>query len=126
MGRHWQPLELGVILSAQLTQPTGLDDVKGRCGPFASIYPALELQKRGHMNQIPKIDKHKSSTDSLTHRNLEVLQLIADGYSAKEISAKIYLSYQTTKRHLSRIRKALGAKSTTHAVAIAIREGIIE
>lgn len=62
----------------------------------------------------------------LTPREIEVLQLAANGYSAKDIGAALHLSAETIKTHLRHIYLVLSARNRTHAVAIALREGMID
>ncbi len=57
--------------------------------------------------------------DSLSSRELEVLQLIASGLSNREISKKLIITEGTVKRHVNNILGKLQANSRTHAVAIA-------
>lgn len=54
-----------------------------------------------------------------------LLLLLADGYSKPEIARATGWSYETLKDYSERIRLKLGARNTTHAVAIAIRNGLI-
>jgi DNA-binding NarL/FixJ family response regulator len=54
--------------------------------------------------------------DRLTHREEEVLQLLAKGYSPKEIGAKLELSYETIRVHLKRVYEKLHVHSRTEAV----------
>ena len=61
----------------------------------------------------------------LTRRELEVLQLAADGGSVDEIAAALVLSPGTIRTHLASIYGKLGARSRTAAVATALREGLI-
>jgi DNA-binding CsgD family transcriptional regulator len=60
----------------------------------------------------------------LTHREMEVLQLIADGLTTKRIAARLCLSVETVKSHLGAIYAKLGADSRAHAVAIGFRQGL--
>lgn len=62
----------------------------------------------------------------MTDRSTQVLQLIANGYHQKEIARILFLSLETVKWHLKAIRRKLSALTTSHAVAIALREGIIQ
>lgn len=62
----------------------------------------------------------------LTSRQIEVLQSMADGDSCKETAIKLYIVTGTVKNHRKDIYNKLGAMSAAHAVAIGIREGIIE
>ena len=61
----------------------------------------------------------------LTRRELEVLQLAAEGDSVEEIAAALVLSPGTIRTHLGSIYAKLGAKSRAGAVATALREGLI-
>lgn len=63
--------------------------------------------------------------ESLTDREVEVLQLVSDGNRNREIAESLFISEDTVKVHVSRIMDKLGAKDRTQAVAIAIRRGII-
>src|SRR5215213_10903352 len=65
-------------------------------------------------------------TRLLTTREHEVLVLLADGRSNKQIAAGLYLSPKTASVHVSRIMAKLGATNRTEAVAIARREGLID
>ncbi len=71
---------------------------------------------------------HSASGDSLsqlTSRQREVLQLIAEGRSAKEIAALLKISPRTAEAHKAHILEALGLQSTAELVQYAIRNGII-
>jgi DNA-binding NarL/FixJ family response regulator len=61
----------------------------------------------------------------LTSRQREVLQLIAEGRSAKEVAAVLNISTRTAEFHKARILEALGLQTTADLVQYAIRHGII-
>ncbi len=63
--------------------------------------------------------------ESLTRRELEVLQMLADGLSNKEIAAKLNISEHTVKFHVASILGKLGATSRTEAVSLGIRRGLV-
>ena len=65
------------------------------------------------------------STTRLTVRQREVLQLIAEGRSAKEIAAALKISVRTAEAHKARILESLGLQSTAELVQFAIRSGLI-
>jgi DNA-binding NarL/FixJ family response regulator len=65
------------------------------------------------------------SVQRLTARQREVLQLIAEGRSAKEVAALLKISIRTAEAHKARILEALGLRSTAELVQYAIRNGII-
>lgn len=62
---------------------------------------------------------------SLSARELEVLSLVAAGYSNTEIAGRLHLSETTVKSHLAHIYPKLGVNSRTAAVAEARRMGVI-
>jgi DNA-binding NarL/FixJ family response regulator len=61
----------------------------------------------------------------LTVRQREVLQLIAEGRSAKEVAAILKISVRTAEAHKARILESLGLQTTAALVQFAIRSGII-
>jgi DNA-binding NarL/FixJ family response regulator len=61
----------------------------------------------------------------LTTRQREVLQLFAEGRSAKEVAAVLKISTRTAEVHKARILEALGLRTTAELVQYAIRNGII-
>jgi DNA-binding NarL/FixJ family response regulator len=64
-------------------------------------------------------------TDPLTTRQREVLQLFAEGNTAKEVAARLKISIRTAEVHKARICQALGLRNTAELVQYAIRNGII-
>lgn len=61
----------------------------------------------------------------LTPRELEVLQLIADGLSTKEMAERLFVSENTVKTHTSRVFDKLGASRRTQAVQLAKNQRLI-
>jgi DNA-binding CsgD family transcriptional regulator len=56
----------------------------------------------------------------------EILQLLADGMSNADVATKLFISQETVKSHVRHILAKLEADTRTHAVAIALRESIID
>jgi len=67
----------------------------------------------------------QDSRHRLTARQREVLQLIAEGRSAKEVAAVLKISIRTAEAHKARILEALRLRTTADLVQYAIRNGII-
>jgi two-component system, NarL family, response regulator YdfI len=63
--------------------------------------------------------------ESLTRRELEVLQMLAAGLSNKEIAVRLNISEHTVKFHVASILGKLGAASRTEAVSLGIRRGLV-
>jgi DNA-binding NarL/FixJ family response regulator len=70
----------------------------------------------------PRLGEERSR---LTPRELEVLQLICDGLSNREIAARLGLSANTVAVHRSRIMNALGVHKTAELVMYALQHGLI-
>lgn len=67
----------------------------------------------------------RAAAPQLTTRQREVLQLFAEGHSAKEVAAVLKISTRTAEYHKARLLEALGLQSTAELVQHAIRQGII-
>jgi two-component system, NarL family, response regulator LiaR len=68
---------------------------------------------------------HGSAYEPLTERELEVLNLLAQGMPNKEIAAQLIISERTAKFHVSSIMGKLGATNRTEAVSLAAQKGLI-
>jgi DNA-binding NarL/FixJ family response regulator len=74
-------------------------------------------QRADHAELLPAI--------SLTHREREVIALLAEGASNKLIARRLDISVHTAKFHVAAILDKLGAVNRTDAIAIAMREGLV-
>ena len=63
--------------------------------------------------------------DELTPREVEVLELLAEGLANKAIGIRLKISDQTVKFHVASIIGKLGASNRTDAVRLAVRRGLI-
>ncbi len=64
--------------------------------------------------------------ESLTPREIEVLQHIADGNRNRDIAEQLFITEETIKVHVKHLMEKLGATDRTQAVAIGVRRGIIQ
>ena len=64
-------------------------------------------------------------TPKVTRRELEVLQLISEGLSTREISRRLWVTDETVKTHVRRLLAKLEARTRAHAVANAFRHGLL-
>ena len=89
------------------------------------VIKAVHLGER-HVpaNVAEKIAAHLSEP-ALTARELEVLQLVADGMRNKEVAARLSISGETVKMHLRNVMEKLEVNDRTHAVMVAVRRGFI-
>jgi len=71
------------------------------------------------------LNEEKLRELSITKRELEILELIAEGMSNREIAEKLFVSENTVKTHSSRLFDKLSAKRRTQAVQIGKELGLI-
>lgn len=71
------------------------------------------------------IDLDGSGAASVSRREREVLQLLADGHTTERAAAAITLSPATVRSYVEHATRKLNARNRTHAVAVALRRGII-
>jgi DNA-binding CsgD family transcriptional regulator len=94
------------------------------------IWLGLKLTKpQVIVKEVPlasfELNTAKAEELAITARELEVLKLIADGLSNREIAEKLFVSENTVKTHSSRLFEKLGARRRTQAVQMAKEFGLI-
>jgi DNA-binding NarL/FixJ family response regulator len=75
---------------------------------------------------IERADERGQDFDILTPRELEVLKLIAEGHTSKEIAAMLVISIKTVDRHRTNMLEKLGMRDRVELARYAIRRGLIE
>jgi len=68
----------------------------------------------------------EAERSNLTLREIQILEFLAEGKSNKEIASFLSISDETVKTHLKRLYEKLGASDRAQAVAIALRQNLIE
>ena len=91
----------------------------------AYVSNALSKELTADMIQVYRSGA-KMTPDVLTVREKEVLKLIAEGKSSKEIASLLFISVYTVNNHRANIIKKLGMKKTADLVMYAVREGYTE
>ncbi|MCK2236643.1 MULTISPECIES: LuxR C-terminal-related transcriptional regulator [unclassified Crossiella] len=71
------------------------------------------------------IGAQRGSGPALSKREFEVLRLIADGLTAKNIAHRLEVSEETVKTHVRRMLRKLDARDRAHAVALAYQAGLL-
>lgn len=79
------------------------------------------------LEEVRRLDEraHSEEDRTVTKREEEVLQLIADGCSTPEVAERLFISQKTVKNHLASIYQKLDARDRTQAVLQAVRMGIV-
>ena len=102
---------------------------------FEEVLHALDLACNGDVIISPQFaqalleeaDAQQEVKNSLmSEREMEVLQLLAEGCSTPEIATNLFISQKTVKNHLASIYEKIDARDRTHAVIRAVKMGIIK
>jgi DNA-binding NarL/FixJ family response regulator len=78
------------------------------------------------LNRLAQQSNTQGETSVLTPRELQILEFLAEGQSSKEIANFLSITEATVKGHLKNLYDKLGAADRAHAVAIALRQRIID
>ncbi len=110
-----------------LVKDCSIDDVVSTIRMAASgesmLSPALAVSMLATAKKTPP--DADDGTPTISAREEEVLQLVADGLSLPEVAAALFISVKTVKNHLASIYAKLDARDRTQAVLRAVRMGII-
>lgn len=102
---------------------------------FDEVLKALQMACDGDVIISPEFahalldetdDMRAHQESILSEREMEVLQLLADGQSTPEIAGNMFISQKTVKNHLASIYEKIDARDRTHAVIRAVKMGIIK
>lgn len=86
----------------------------------------LDILKRDHSGHFQNLASQSDPYDRLTSRQRQVLQLIAEGYTTKEIAEKMAISTKTVKTYRVQLMQELGIHGVAGLVRYAIRAGIVK
>ncbi len=91
----------------------------------AALAAGLHLGPFSNGKQQSDDESEFALLDPLTEREIEVLNLVAEGFSNPEIAKQLNISRNTIKFHVSSIIGKLGASSRTEAVTLGLKRGLI-
>ncbi len=89
----------------------------------ADLASSVDISEVIYQSRRPEA---RSDADSLTSREREVLQLIAEGNTGKDIAGKLYISPKTVEGHKTRIMSKVGARNRADLIRFALRSGIVK
>jgi DNA-binding NarL/FixJ family response regulator len=134
-----------VILSMHLSEEYVLQSLRaGAAGDLLKTSAVAELElavravARGEMYLSPPVSKqvvaeYVSRTGgqadplaALTPRQREILQLVAEGHTSKDIAGRLGLSYRTVETHRNQLMKRLDIHDLTGLVRFAVKVGMVE
>jgi len=94
-------------------------------GDLLNVIRSVHAGKRQVPTQVAALLAEHLGEEELTAREVEVLQLIRDGFKNKQIAERLSISENTVNFHIKNIVDKLGANDRTHAVTIATRRGLL-
>jgi len=90
------------------------------------ISPSMAIKLIDEFKQMAKPERTTGPALRLTERELDVLRLVAQGHSNKEIAARLFISENTVKNHVRNMLEKLQLHSRMEAVMYAVRENLLE
>ena len=99
--------------------------VKGTVAGQTHVDPAVAGKLLSHIVQNPT-RQETGVADELSERELEILQLLAQGLTNAEIADRLYLTRGTVRNYVSAILAKLGVEDRTQAALIAVKHGLVK
>ncbi|MFG1694617.1 ATP-binding protein [Nonomuraea sp. NPDC049309] len=120
-----QPYELALCLYHGARVALAAGDREGATARLREAARlADDLGAKPLAREIALLGRPRPAREGLTERERDVLRLIAEGLSNRQIAARLHISPSTAGVHVSHILTKLGASTRTEATAIAFREGL--
>jgi DNA-binding NarL/FixJ family response regulator len=102
-----------------------------KAAPFEEFVDAVRRVALGEVvvapRFLPALTRRAANNDvtTLSRRELEILQLLSDGFSTAEVAERLILSVNTVRNHITRVLRKLGVRSRLEAVNVGVRRGLI-
>lgn len=99
--------------------------------PAERLFEAIRAASRGEPALAPRVagrlmaELRREQPDALTQRELDVLVLAADGHTNRQIARRLHIGEATVKSHLVHVYRKLDVDDRTHAVTVALHQGLI-
>lgn len=116
-GNSWIDPAIAKIVLSQTRQPIEPGSTTAQVAPASSKTVAIQATEPEYTNMLEAYP--------LTERELEVLQLIVEGFSNAQIAEKLYITVGTVKTHVRNILNKLCADDRTQAAVRALRSGLV-
>lgn len=116
---------------------SGVDGYLLKLSSTTELAEGIRAVARGEMVLAPAVARHlfnhvqrrqqsEATAQTVTDREREILELLARGFSSKEIASKLHRSIKTVGNHRMHILEKLGAANTAEAIGRAYQLGLIE
>ncbi|MDQ1530615.1 MAG: hypothetical protein QOE37_720 [Microbacteriaceae bacterium] len=118
---------VGVLRRSEASSDRLVSCIRAAAAGEGSLPPDLLGRLLGQVGQLQRtlLDPTGIGMRKLAPREIDVLRLVADGYDTGEIAAKLAYSERTVKNVLHDVTTRLQLRNRSHAVAFALREGLI-
>lgn len=119
---------IGAILRREAASPRALREAIATCAAGdGSLPPDLLGRLLGHVSTLQHsvLAPRGITLAGLSEREINVLRLLADGHDTAEVGRRLYCSQRTVKYVVHDITSKLNLRNRTHAVAYALRRGLI-
>ena len=113
----------GAVADAILSEP--IDDQATAAAPVAELPPAPSLARRESDRDPPARHPTGELVEHLTPREVQVLELLAEGLANRAMAERLHISDQTVKFHIASIMGKLGTANRVQTVRRAVRRGLI-
>jgi NarL family two-component system response regulator LiaR len=117
-------LEAGAL--SYLLKTSRADRIASAIRSAAKGESVLEAKVTSKVISKMRSSDHEKPHDSLTAREMEVLQLIADGNTNQEIADKLYITVKTVKTHITNLLSKLELDDRTQAAIYAYRNNLVK
>lgn len=117
-------MPLRVFLSGRASD--ALDALRQRLLTDSNVELVDRAELADAVVTLPPSESEEPLIESLTERELDVLALVSDGLSNREIGSALGISEHTVKFHLASIFGKLGASTRAEAVHRGLRHGVID
>lgn len=117
----------GVLKRSQSTGPNLLQTVRTAAAGEGVLPPDLLGRLLGQVGRLQRqvLNPRGLTFAGMTDREIKVLKLLADGHDTAEVGRGLYLSERTVKNIIHDVTSRLNLRNRTHAVAYALRQGLI-
>jgi len=95
-------------------------------GDYFLYPPITRLVVENYMDRFKRTNQNAMNSDSLTEREREILKLVAEGYTCREIAKPLFISVKTVETHKANIMEKLNLHRRAELVNYAIRKGILQ
>jgi DNA-binding NarL/FixJ family response regulator len=117
----------GVLKRSQSTGPNLLQTVRTAAAGDGVLPPDLLGRLLGQVGRLQRqvLNPRGLTFAGMTDREVKVLKMLADGHDTAEVGRGLYLSERTVKNIIHDVTSRLNLRNRTHAVAYALRQGLI-